>query len=107
MLWPTELLNLFYADCSRGSAIYLFCHHISRPPVAGDRPLVTGSSIAGGGRALGQLLSTADQRGLALVRLDRLAEALAAGEPIRAGEATVTVEKPGWAQFAVPGAAAA
>ncbi len=76
-------------------------------PVAGDGPLVSGSGIAGGGRALGQVLSTADRRGLALIRLDRLAEALAAHEPIKAGEASVTVEKPGWARFAVPGAAAA
>ena len=45
----------------------------------GDGPLVTGASIAGGGRALGQLLSTAVSGALALIRLDRLAEALAAG----------------------------
>jgi folate-binding protein YgfZ len=76
-------------------------------PVTGDAPLGPGSVTSGSGRSLGQILSTADRRGLALIRLDRLAEALEAGDPIRAGAAAIKVEKPGWAKFAVPGAAAA
>ncbi len=76
-------------------------------PVTADAPLAAGSVTSGSGRSLGRILSTADRRGLALIRLDRLAEALEAGDPIRAGAAGVKVEKPGWAHFTVPGAAAA
>jgi folate-binding Fe-S cluster repair protein YgfZ len=76
-------------------------------PIAADRPLTKGSGITGRGRALGQLLSTAGTRALALIRLDRVAEAVDAGDPILAGDATVTVLKPAWARFKVPGAAAA
>jgi folate-binding protein YgfZ len=76
-------------------------------PVTGDRPLTRGSEISGAGRFLGRILSTADRRGLALIRLDRLAEALEGRDPIMGGEAAISVEKPSWARFAVPGAAAA
>jgi len=76
-------------------------------PVTAEAPLATGSVTSGSGRSLGRILSTADRRGLALIRLDRLAEAIEAGDPIRAGASAIKVEKPGWAHFAVPGAAAA
>jgi tRNA-modifying protein YgfZ len=76
-------------------------------PIAADRPLTKGSEISGRGRSLGQVLSTAGTRALALIRLDRVAEAVDAGEPVLAGAAAVTVLKPAWARFKVPGAAAA
>jgi tRNA-modifying protein YgfZ len=76
-------------------------------PVTGDVPLAAGSGISGSGRSLGRILSTVDRRGLALIRLDRLAEALEERGPVMAGGAAITVEKPRWARFAVPGAAAA
>jgi tRNA-modifying protein YgfZ len=76
-------------------------------PIAADRPLDKGSDITGGGRGLGQVLSTAGTQALALIRLDRLAEALSSGERISAGDAAVTVLQPAWARFKVPGAAAA
>jgi folate-binding protein YgfZ len=76
-------------------------------PIAADRPLTKGSNVTGSGRALGQVLSTAGNRALALIRLDRVAEALDAGDPISADGAAVTVLQPGWARFKVPGAAAA
>jgi folate-binding protein YgfZ len=76
-------------------------------PVTADAPLATGSVTSGSGRSLGRILSTADRRGLALIRLDRLAEAIEAGDPIRAGGSAIKVERPGWAHFAVPGAGAA
>jgi folate-binding protein YgfZ len=76
-------------------------------PVAADRPLASGASMTGRGRMLGQVLSTDGARALALVRLDRLAEALDGGDPVIAGDAAVTVLQPAWARFRVPGAAAA
>ncbi|TXN19899.1 folate-binding protein, partial [Methylobacterium sp. WL19] len=41
-------------------------------------------------------------RGLAMLRLDRLADAVAAGEPVRAGATILGVEKPSFATFAFP-----
>jgi tRNA-modifying protein YgfZ len=76
-------------------------------PIAADRLLDKGSAITGRGRGLGQVLSSSGGRALALVRLDRLAEALEAGDPIIAEDAAVTVLQPAWARFKVPGAAAA
>jgi tRNA-modifying protein YgfZ len=76
-------------------------------PIAADRPLIKGSDITGRGRAFGQVLSCEGTRALALIRLDRLAEALDAGDPIIADDAAVTVLQPAWARFKVPGAAAA
>ncbi|MBK3420926.1 folate-binding protein, partial [Methylobacterium sp. IIF4SW-B5] len=40
---------------------------------------------------------------LAMLRIDRLGEALAAGETVSAGGRAATVEKPGFATFAWPG----
>jgi len=40
-------------------------------------------------------------RGLALVRLDRLAEAGGLGQSLTAGEAKVTLLMPDWADFAL------
>ncbi len=44
--------------------------------------------------------------GVEIETADRLADALAAGETIRAGGLPVRVQKPGWVRFEVPGAAA-
>jgi hypothetical protein len=38
-----------------------------------------------------------------MVRVDRVADALAAGESIRAGGLPVEVRKPDWIRFEVPG----
>lgn len=72
-------------------------------PVAvdGDAP-APGSDIVAGGRLLGTTGSVADGRGLALVRLDRLGEALAGGQAIESGRARLTPERPDWARFKWP-----
>jgi hypothetical protein len=51
--------------------------------------------------------SSADGRGLALLRLDRAEEARVAGVPLIAGTAMLTIRKPFWARFAYPGETAA
>jgi folate-binding protein YgfZ len=76
-------------------------------PIAVARPLTKGGDITARGRTLGQVLSCEGMRALALIRLDRLAEALDGGDPIIADDAAVTVLQPAWARFKVPGAAAA
>jgi hypothetical protein len=46
--------------------------------------------------------SSAGGRGLALLRLDRVADAAARGVPLTAGGVTLRVSKPDWASFAMP-----
>ncbi len=73
-------------------------------PVEGTAALPSpGTSIEAGATALGNLGSVSGSHGLALMRLDRAEEALKAGIPMRAGEVTVTLDRPAWASFlAVP-----
>ncbi|HEX2266153.1 MAG TPA: hypothetical protein VHH14_07700 [Solirubrobacterales bacterium] len=65
-----------------------------------------GSDVTAGQRSLGRTGSAAGGRGLAMIRLDRAADALAAGETIRAGGLPVRIEKPDWASFSFTGEAA-
>jgi folate-binding protein YgfZ len=60
-----------------------------------------GSDIRSGDRLIGTLLSSSGHLALGLIRLDRLAEAEA---PLLTDAVTVTVHKPGWARYEVPGA---
>ena len=73
-------------------------------PVRFEAAVASGTEIAAGGRSLGTVLSTADGRGLALMRLDRAEAALSNGDALMAGETPVAIEKPAWARFALPGA---
>jgi folate-binding protein YgfZ len=73
-------------------------------PVRFAAAVPSGTEIAAGGRSLGTVLSTADGRGLALMRLDRAEAALSNGDALMAGETPVAIEKPAWARFALPGA---
>jgi folate-binding protein YgfZ len=69
--------------------------------------LTVGSEIKAGERSLGNLTSTADGVGLALVRIDRAKEAMDAGQPILAGDVPVTLALPRWARFTWPSAGTA
>jgi folate-binding protein YgfZ len=60
------------------------------PVMAGDKPVGTTGSAAG-------------TRGLAMLRLDRVADAMAAGIPLTADGVTLRPRKPDWARFAWPG----
>jgi len=59
--------------------------------------------VTAGDRTLGKTGTGANGRGLAMIRLDRAADALAAGETIRAGGLAVRIEKPDWVRFPFPG----
>jgi tRNA-modifying protein YgfZ len=73
-------------------------------PVAYDSPaLAAGTPVAAGEKTVGALGSTAEGCGLAMLRLDRVADALAAGQPLTAGGREIRVLKPAWARFAFPG----
>jgi folate-binding protein YgfZ len=69
-------------------------------PVEGESQLpATGAEIKAGEIAIGTLGSVAENRGLALIRIDRAAEAIAKGLPLRAGPVPVKVVLPPFATF--------
>jgi hypothetical protein len=59
--------------------------------------------VSAGQKSIGTLGSTAQGRGLAMLRLDRLGEAIAAGDPVTAGGVELQAFKPDWARFSFPG----
>jgi folate-binding protein YgfZ len=63
----------------------------------------SGLAVMAGEKQAGTLGSTAKGRGLALLRLDRVADALESGTPLNAGGIAIHVVKPAWAKFAWPG----
>ncbi|MFZ0093009.1 MAG: folate-binding protein [Pseudolabrys sp.] len=65
----------------------------------------SGLPVTAGGKQVGTLGSTAKGRGLALLRRDRVEDALAAGVPLEAGGITIRALKPAWAKFDWPGEA--
>ena len=69
---------------------------------AGSPPPV-GAPITAGGKPVGSMGSAAAGRGLALLRLDRVEEALAASLTLEADGVSLMVVRPSWARFAVPG----
>ena len=56
---------------------------------------------------VGTMGSSVEGHGLAMLRLDRIGEALAAGAPLMSGGIALTPVKPAWAQFPWPGDAKA
>lgn len=66
----------------------------------GDAP-PKGTDIRSGDKQVGTLLSSVGSSALALIRLDRLADATA---PLLADGVSVKVLKPAWAKYQVPGA---
>jgi folate-binding protein YgfZ len=71
-------------------------------PVEGDAPLTSGAEIEAGGLPIGPIGSVDGVSGLALVRLDRVEDAVAKGEPLMAGETHITLRRPSFATFDVP-----
>jgi folate-binding protein YgfZ len=65
----------------------------------------SGLPVMAGDRQIGTLGSTAKGHGLALMRLDRIGDALAAGATIEAGGIAIRAVKPAWAKFDWPGEA--
>ena len=72
------------------------------PVVAAEALPAAGAEIRAGDASIGSLGSVAGRRGLALIRLDRAAEALAKGGRLLAGDAEIEIEQPSWATFCVP-----
>lgn len=68
----------------------------------GDGP-APGADVLTGDKVSGRIGSVASGRALASLRLDRAAEAIAAGAPITAGGVILTPEKPAFVTFPFPG----
>ncbi len=61
-----------------------------------------GVAVMAGERQVGTMGSSAEGRGIALVRLDRVVDALSRGELLLAGGVAIRLSKPDWARFAFP-----
>jgi tRNA-modifying protein YgfZ len=64
-----------------------------------------GVEARAGDKLIGKVGSTANGRGLAMLRLDRVADALATNAEITGGNIPIIVEKPAFATFTFPGEA--
>ncbi len=74
-------------------------------PIRGEAPLPAfGAAIEADGVAIGAMGSSAGQDGLAMIRLDRAADALSLGAALTADGTPIALVQPAWARFAVPGA---
>ena len=67
----------------------------------GEAP-AAGVAVMAGERQIGTMGSAAAGHGLALLRLDRVADALSHGQTLAAGGVAVRPVKPDWARFAFP-----
>jgi folate-binding protein YgfZ len=62
-----------------------------------------GLPVMAGDKQVGTTGSSAGTHGLAMLRLDRVADALASGTPLVAGGIALQARKPDWATFSFPG----
>jgi hypothetical protein len=76
-------------------------------PIEGETPLTSGAEIKVGDAAIGTIGSVAGKLALALIRLDRAAEAKGKGQALTANGVPVALRKPDWATFDLAPAAAA
>jgi folate-binding protein YgfZ len=73
------------------------------PIIYDGAPPEAGIPVMAGERQVGHMGSAAAGRGVALLRLDRVADALSRGEQLTGGGVPIRVVKPAWARFAFPG----
>lgn len=67
----------------------------------GDLP-ADGAEVRANDRAIGALGGTAGRQGLAIVRIDRVKDAIEAGHAVTAGGVPVTLSIPPWATYTLP-----
>jgi tRNA-modifying protein YgfZ len=70
--------------------------------VSGDLLPAPGTDIVTNGRPIGSVGSSEDGKALAILRIDRVKDALDAGTPIETGGAPLSVAIPAWATFTFP-----
>ena len=64
-----------------------------------DAPLATGSPVEAGAATIGTIGSTSVNTAIAMLRLDRAAEAIANGTAIHADAASLRLDPPDWIRF--------
>ncbi len=62
----------------------------------------SGTEIMAGGKPMGALGTVIGNQGLAIIRVDRAADAMASGNVMTAGDMTVTVALPAWTGLSFP-----
>ncbi|OLP58578.1 aminomethyltransferase [Xaviernesmea oryzae] len=71
--------------------------------VAGEDALPeSGATVTAGGKPIGTLGSVAGAQGLAIVRIDKVGDALAHGQPLAAGSVPVLLGLPAWTGLSFP-----
>ncbi|MBP2560656.1 folate-binding protein YgfZ [Neorhizobium galegae] len=71
--------------------------------VSGEAALpASGTEIVAGGKPVGTLGSVSGNKGLAIVRIDRVGDALARGVPVSAGDVVVNLTLPAWSGLSFP-----
>ncbi|MDO9413157.1 MAG: folate-binding protein [Pseudolabrys sp.] len=73
------------------------------PVILDNGAPMQGAAVMMGDKQIGFMGSSAQGRGLAMIRLDRIADALTSATPIIAGGIAIRAAKPDWAKFAWPG----
>lgn len=76
-------------------------------PVEGETPLRSGAEVRAGDQLIGQVGSVAGRFGLALLRLDRVGDAVSKDTQLTAGDIAITLHRPAFARFDVPAAVSA
>jgi folate-binding protein YgfZ len=76
-------------------------------PIEGEGPLASGAEVKAGTAVIGTVGSVSGRSALALLRLDRAAEARAKDQVLTADGVPLTLRKPDWATFDLAPAAAA
>lgn len=71
-------------------------------PVEGASDIPAGAEVKIGEAVIGSVGSSNGTRALALIRLDRVGEAIGKGQPVTAGGAEITVRLPEWVRFVIP-----
>ncbi|KQZ97239.1 aminomethyltransferase [Rhizobium sp. Root564] len=62
----------------------------------------SGTEIMAGGKPMGALGTVIGHQGLAIIRVDRAADAMASGSAMTAGDTTITVALPAWTRLSFP-----
>jgi tRNA-modifying protein YgfZ len=89
-----EVVSRIQHRASARTRVVPVAHEGAAPP--------PGTAVTAAGRSIGTFGSSANGRALALLRLDRVGEAIAAGEPLLAAETKLMPVKAAWARFAWP-----
>ena len=101
----------FKKGCYVGQEVVSRMHHRKS---ARRRPVIVtasaelpahGTTLTAAGKPVGTLTSTAGRSGLAIVRIDRVGEALATDVPVLAGEMSVDLALPAWSGLSFPATA--